>query len=178
MEQLPTDLELMTNLAHGDMSSFGKLITRHQEVVLSLATRILGSHDRASDITQETFLRVHRARGSYSPTARFTTWLYRIVVNLCMDELKRNKKTVPLLKEMARNDQTSRLEKQELAQEVQKAIGQLPPRWQIVLILSRYHGLSHQQISDSTGWSVSAVESLLVRSYRTLRKSLSHLSKI
>jgi len=80
------DIELMTRLAAGDMATLGNIARRHQDKVLSLSYRVLGDWHRAEDVAQETFLRVHRAAKNYKPTAKFTTWLYRIVVNLCLDE--------------------------------------------------------------------------------------------
>ena len=86
----PSDTDLMAELARGDVAALAPLITRHQPRVLSLAYRMLGRWDQAEDVGQEAFLRVVRAAGSYRPTAQFTTWLYRIVVNLCLDAKRRS----------------------------------------------------------------------------------------
>jgi len=77
-----TDVELMQAVAHGDMGKLGLLVQRHQGQSLALAYRTLGNWDQAEDVVQEAFIRVHKAAKRYRPDAKFTTWLYRIVVNL------------------------------------------------------------------------------------------------
>src|SRR5512138_2650513 len=87
--QQPSDAQLMSRLATGDMSALGALVERHQDRVRSLAYRMVLRWDAAEDIAQETFLRVYRSAPTYQPTASFSTWLYRIVVNLCLDAAKK-----------------------------------------------------------------------------------------
>ncbi|KPK43520.1 MAG: hypothetical protein AMJ65_05535 [Phycisphaerae bacterium SG8_4] len=171
-----TDEELMLKLGRQDMSALGELVRRHQQRVLDLAFRTLGKWDLAEDITQEAFLRVHRAAGNYKPTARFTTWLYRIVVNLCFDAQRSlARKAAPLdgaaLDVEAGTDYDA-AERKELVEFVKAAVGRLPQRQRMALILHRYQGLSHGEIAEVTGWSSSAVESLLVRAYANLREKL------
>ena len=78
--------ELMAKVHGGDMSALGELVSRHQDKVLSLAYRFFGRWDIAEDIGQETFLRVWKASQNYKPKAKFTTWLYSIAINLCIDK--------------------------------------------------------------------------------------------
>ncbi|GAG33829.1 unnamed protein product, partial [marine sediment metagenome] len=87
------DVELMEAIAQGDLHELGQLYLRHKDKVVALAFRILGHWDRAEDISQEAFLRVYKAAGRYKPDAEFTTWLYKIVVNLCIDERRRIRKS-------------------------------------------------------------------------------------
>jgi RNA polymerase sigma-70 factor (ECF subfamily) len=134
---------------------------------------VTGRVDAADDICQETFLRVLRGARSYQPAAAFTTWLHRIVVNLCLDRAKRPK--LALLNEdppadLATPDAPLRREEQTAA--VQRAIAALPERQRIALVLHRFQGLSHAQVAESTGWTESAVEALLVRAYAQLRERL------
>lgn len=170
------DSELMARLAKGNMSALGELARRHQTRVLELAFRTLGTWDLAEDVAQETFLRVYRAAKHYKPTAKFTTWLYRIVINLCLDEKrKRSKAGAPLEPELceqlpATNNDTT--EQQETAAIVRAAVYALPERQRVAVLLHRYHGLNHAEISEVTGWTRSAVESLLVRAYANLRAKL------
>jgi RNA polymerase sigma-70 factor (ECF subfamily) len=173
----PDDSALMSRLGAGDMSSLGELVRRHQSRVLEIAFRTLGKWDLAEDVAQETFLRVHRAARKYKPKAKFTTWLYRIVVNLCLDE-KRKRLRSGMSLEDASFDAPSEsdhdfAEKKEIVQLVKAAVDGLPERQRIALVLHRYEGLSHDQIAEATGWSGSAVESLLVRAYANLREKLS-----
>ncbi len=171
-----SDAELMARLGRGDLAALGALAERHQKRVLSLAYRLLGDWHKAEDITQETFLRLRQAAHKYEPQARFTTWLYRIVHNLSMDQHRRTAKDpVPLdTMQTEREDpgEGDSLERRELAQRVREAIGELSERQRRAVILHRYEDLSHVEISEVTGWSTSAVESLLVRAYENLRKKL------
>jgi len=174
-----TDEELMLKLGRQDMSALGELVQRHQQRVLGLAFRTLGKWDLAEDVTQEAFLRVHRAAGDYKPKAKFTTWLYRIVVNLCLDERRRQARGGTSLDDVPLEAQTEPegdvAEKEEIAQLVRTAVHGLPERQRIALVLHRYDGLSHGEIAEVTGWTVSAVESLLVRAYANLRQKLSKM---
>ncbi|MBP7049379.1 MAG: sigma-70 family RNA polymerase sigma factor [Phycisphaerae bacterium] len=172
-----SDAELMARVGRNDMAALGLLAHRHQARVLSLAYRLLGDWHRAEDVAQDTFLRVRRAAGAYEPQAKFTTWLYRIVHNLSMDQHRKvGASLLPLeAVEEPRTEDPSRddpVEKAELAERVRKAIAQLPDRQRQVVVLHRYEGLSHVEIGEVTGWSKSAVESLLVRAYENLRKNL------
>jgi len=174
--ETPSDVELMARLGHGDLAALGLLAERYQSRVLSLSYRLLGDWHRAEDVSQETFLRLRQAAGTYEPQAQFTTWLYRIVHNLSLDQRRKGRKD-PLSLEAVQTDaaetaQASPLERRELAQAVQNAVGELSERQRRVIILHRYEGLSHEEISEVTGWSKSAVESLLVRAYENLRKKL------
>ncbi|MBC8218332.1 MAG: sigma-70 family RNA polymerase sigma factor [Planctomycetes bacterium] len=91
------DTALMARLAAGDMEALGDLVGKHQDRVLSLSYRVLNDWHKAEDVGQEAFLRVHRAASNYKSTARFTTWLYRIVVNLCFDaQRSQARKAAPL----------------------------------------------------------------------------------
>jgi RNA polymerase sigma-70 factor (ECF subfamily) len=174
-----TDEQLMLKLGRQDMSALGELVQRHQERVLEVAFRTLGKWDLAEDVAQEAFLRVHRAAGNYQPKARFTTWLYRIVVNLCLDEKRRRARNGTSLENITVEAQTESnsdvAEKKEIAQLVRNAVNGLPERQRIALVLHRYEGLSHGQIAEVTGWTGSAVESLLVRAYANLREKLSKM---
>jgi len=178
----PTDGELMARLARGDMSALGELAHRHQGRVLVLAFRTLGSWDIAEDVAQETFLRVYRAAKRYKPTAKFTTWLYRIVVNLCLDEQRKRAKAgaslEPELYEKLPVSDRNITEKEEMATLVKAAVQALPERQRMAVILHRYDGLNHAEISEATGWTQSAVESLLVRAYANLRGKLAKMKNL
>ena len=176
---ISNDTELMTRLAKGDMSALGDIVKKHQDKVLSLSYRVLGDWHRAEDVTQETFLRIFRAAQNYKPKAKFTTWLYRIVINLCFDEQrKRAKAAAPLedatMAELAESD-SNLAERKEVVESVKTAVNELPERQRFAVILHRYDGLSHTEIGEVTGWTTSAVESLLVRAYANLREKLNKM---
>ncbi|OHB73806.1 MAG: hypothetical protein A2Z25_14115 [Planctomycetes bacterium RBG_16_55_9] len=178
----PTDGELMARLAGGDMSALGELARRHQGRVLELAFRTVGVWDLAEDVAQETFLRVYRASKRYQPTAKFTTWLYRIVVNLCLDERRKRAKAgasmEPEVYEQLPSSNGHTAEKEEIAALVRAAVAALPERQRMAVILHRYNGLNHAEIGEATGWTQSAVESLLVRAYENLRGKLKKVKNL
>jgi RNA polymerase sigma-70 factor (ECF subfamily) len=170
------DKELMAKLGVGDVAALGELARRHQDRILSLAYRFLGRWDLAEDIGQETFLRAWKAARHYTPKAKFTTWLSSIAINLCVDEQRRLMRAARPWERLEVDSQVewdcNGAEKQELVGIVRTAIMELSERQRLAVILHRYDGLSHSEISDVTGWSKSAVESLLVRAYANLRNKL------
>ncbi|QNN21045.1 sigma-70 family RNA polymerase sigma factor [Planctomycetales bacterium ZRK34] len=172
-----TDEQLIAAVAGRDEAAFETLVRRHQTKALGLAYRLLGDADVAQDIAQEAFFRVYRHADRFEPTARFTTWFYRIVVNLCTDYRRRRvNKTVALPTiEPAGPAADDPLESAERAARVQAALAELPDRQRTAVVLHRYQGMSHREIAEMTDDSVSAVESLLVRAYATLRKKLADL---
>jgi RNA polymerase sigma-70 factor, ECF subfamily len=165
-----SDVALMERLAAGDTAALACLVKRHQDRVRIVAYRHTQRWDAADDIAQETFLRVWRAAATYRASASFTTWLYRVVVNLCLDwsrkpRLARIPESVPAPNHREAAAETSA--------RVQAAVAALPERQRMVIVLHRFEAMSHQQIAEVTGWSTSAVESLVVRAYASLRQALS-----
>ncbi len=173
---MKTDAELVAAVAGGDRRALGQLVRRHQDDTFALALRVLGDPAAARDVVQEAFLRVYRAAGRYRPEAKFTAWLYRIVVNLCVDEGRRTGRApVELVRDIPGDPPPDPVERRETMERVRGAVMALPERQRTALILCRYHELSHKQIAAVTGWSPSAVESLLVRAYASLRERLADL---
>jgi RNA polymerase sigma-70 factor (ECF subfamily) len=189
--QIPSE-ELMARIAEGDESAFEILVNRHQTSVLNLIYRFIGDRTRAKDLAQEVFLRVWQSARSYEPKAKFTTWIYRITANLCLNELKssRRKKWLQFLRfgdnlentvEETLVDDTPSPEDILLAKErsrqIANALQSLPENQRMALILKRYDDLSYQEIAKVIGCSVSAVESLLVRAKRCLQEKLKNYEK-
>ena len=176
-ESVPDDRHCMRILAEGDLRGLGCLYERHKDRVFALALRIMGQSILAEDICQETFLRVQQAAGTYKPQAEFTTWLYRIVVNLCLDEKRKQTRRswTPLSPEAypeRTGNRSSNHDSQERSFAVRKALQTLNERQRKAVLLHKIEGLSHAEISAKTGWSQSTVESLLVRAYKNLRKQI------
>jgi RNA polymerase sigma-70 factor (ECF subfamily) len=177
-EQPLSDQELMSLIAQGKTCELGQLYLRHKEKVIALAYRILGQWSLAEDVCQEVFLRIRRAAPNYKPDAEFTTWLYRIVVNLCLDEKRRQKRTaiensqITELLKITKEHPCGVNQKIETIDAVKKAVKKLNKRQQTVVEMHKIEGLSHTEISKRTGWSQSSIESLLVRAYKKLRIEL------
>jgi len=171
---------LMAQLALGKRYALERLMELHHRGILELAYRFSGDWGKAEDIAQEAFLRVWRSAKNYKPTARFRTWLYKIVFNLYIDSIKKRNLESGELPDMMDNNAKSPLDlmdAQERALTVQEAVARLPDRQRIALILHRFSGLSISKISEITGDSKSAIESLLVRAYAELRSMLKKLNE-
>lgn len=170
----------MARLAAGERPALGVLVRRHQRRVLEIAYRTTGDRALAEDIAQETFLRVWRFARRYKPAAKFSTWLYRIVVNLCVDAFKRRRpisSDVPDAIDRQESGPTLEVEQRERAMAVHRAVRALPVRQRVAVVLHRFSGLTIGAIVESTGWSESSIESLLVRAYGKLRHALTGLEK-
>ena len=177
-KQVESDETRIRQMAAGDPDALVDMMNRYQDVALSLAYRNTQNWTDAEDIVQESFLRIFKSAAHYQGQSSFKTWLYRIVVNLCIDHQRKKKTGVSLdttAMDISAQAESDPLETQETAAIVQKAVHELPERQRVALILHRYENLSHAQISETTGWSRSSVESLLVRAYENLRNKLEGL---
>lgn len=178
-DEAEDDAELMRRIAGGDQKAFQKLMQRHLARTVRLATRILGSTGAAEDVAQDAFIRVWKhARDWESPEkagARFTTWLYRIVLNLSIDEKRKNRfadiDSIPEPVDETPGAERG-MERREQSKRVQAALAELPERQRSAFVLCFYEEYSNKEAADMLGISVKALESLLVRSRRTLRDSL------
>ena len=171
----PSDHDLMARTAQGDGRAFRTLAERHAGRALRLARRILGNEALAEDIVQDALLRVWTNAPRWRPEAAFRTWLYRVVVNLCLNA-KRRAGDLPLEAADHVADPApgadSQLETRERDRRLAAAIGALPERQRAAIVLSYQEGLSNAEIAAVLDTSVSSVETLLVRARRTLRTRL------
>ena len=184
-----SDEELMARIAGSDSQAFEILVRRHQRRILNLIYRSIGDRMQAEDVAQDVFLRVWRAAEDYEPKSKFTTWVYRIAVNLCLDALKATHRKQPFVHFYAsaenpgENDEVlngcnSAPSPEELliaAEESRRifaALQGLPTNQRLAVILTKFDGLSYDDISRILECSVAAVESLLVRAKKTLRERL------
>jgi RNA polymerase sigma-70 factor, ECF subfamily len=182
----------MARIAKGDDDAFEILVNRHQTSVLNLIYRFIGDRTQARDLAQEVFIRVWQAAKSYKPEAKFTTWIYRIATNLCLNELKsaHHKKWFQFFRSDA-NDEIRAEEAvpdrspspedilltRERSRRITDVLLSLPENQRMALILKRYDEISYEEIARVMGCSVSAVESLLDRAKRNLQEKLKNLQK-
>ncbi len=169
------DHELLRRIAADDRDAFRELVNRHQSRIVTLAYRFLGRWDAAEDVGQDALVRVFEHARRIRPQAKFTTWLYRVVANLCWDSRRRAARRPPTPTDSSEPDPADFAQREELRQAVRRAVADLPDRQRLVLILHRFDGLGQREIAQITGWSVAAVESCLVRAYARLRESLAGL---
>jgi len=174
----------------GDESAFDRIVEAYSPQVYALLTRFLGPRRNREDLVQEAFLRVIRARDRYEPTARFTTWLFRIVYNLAVNETQREAQREPLALEglggsRAEGDDdsfdvgdavavspSSGLERDDVVRAVRAAIALLPENQRMALILAKYEERPYAEIAEVLGSTEKAVKSLIHRARETLRVSL------
>jgi RNA polymerase sigma-70 factor, ECF subfamily len=173
-----TDEELMLRVASGDELAFRRLSGRYAAKSFALARRIITNDDDAEEIVQEALLRVWTAAPRWRHEAAFPTWLYRIIVNLCLN--RRRQKTFAPLEDCGDPADPSasaidQLERTQSNKIVAQSIAGLPERQRTVLILTYYEELSNADAATIMDTTVSSVESLLVRAKRTLRAELAPL---
>jgi len=161
--------QLMFRFKEGDISAFEELLKKHEKSILNLIYRFLGNSNDAEDLTQEVFLRVYRAKDTWQPKAKFSTWLYRITANLCFNW--RRKKSPVSLEDLSILPSTTNgsSENIEIKKEIQKALLSLPKNQRLALIFCHYEDKSYQEISELLGCSVSSVKSLIFRARQNLK---------
>jgi RNA polymerase sigma-70 factor (ECF subfamily) len=174
-----SDETLMERIGAGDARAYQMLITRHLARNLGFAHRLTGSGHEAEDVVQEAFLRVWKTAGRWRPGgAKFTTWFYRVVMNLCIDR-RRRARSAPLDAAGELVDPAAGAEEQvrqaQRAQVVAGALTRLPERQRAAIALCYYQELSNREAADVLGVSVKALEALLVRARQTLRQDLAVL---
>jgi len=171
----PADHDLMARTAQGDGRAFETLSRRHARRSLGLARRILRNDAVAEEIVQDAFLRVWVHAPRWRPEAEFRTWLYRVVVNLCLNA-KRRAPDLPLAAAGDPADPRpgagAMLEVDERDRQVAAAIDALPPRQHAAIVLTYHEGLDNAEAAAVLDTSVSGVETLLVRAKRALRAAL------
>ena len=165
----------MCAAAEGDMAAFEQLVLRHQEGAVNVAFRLLSDFHRAQDAAQEAFVRLLESAPRYRPTASFRTFFYRILTRLCIDQYRRRTAQPSDMLDAVANGADpppEALARSESARRVQEAVARLPKRQRIALILQHYEGMSYRETAEIMNSSPRAVDALLVRAKRSLRKAL------
>jgi len=179
-----TDEELVARAISGDADSFNELVQRWERPIYALAYRQIGRDEDARDVCQETFLRAYRALGGFRGQAKFSSWLYRIALNLCRDWVRRERRTpvvqppedVDLEDLAAARGPSETIEdlvaRNDLAQAVERAMAHLPEEQRTAIVLKEYHGLTFQEIADIVGCPLSTVKTRLYQGLTVLRREL------
>jgi RNA polymerase sigma-70 factor (ECF subfamily) len=170
-----TDEELMARIASGDEPAFRQLARRHLPRAVALARRFTANEADAEEVAQEAMLRVWLTAPRWRPVAAFRTWLYRVVVNLCLNR-RRRIPFVPLEEVSeppdASPDAIAQIEAAEEGRQVAAAIDALPDRQRIAIVLTYHEGIGNAEAAAILGTSISGLESLLVRAKRSLQATL------
>ena len=175
-----TDLDdgaLVEQCLAGRTEAFDSLVVRHQRHVYQLCYRFAGNHEDASDLAQDVFIRAFRGLRSFKGRSAFSTWLYRVAVNVCLNRAAlRTPKAGPLEAADQRDDRIERADagliRAERAAEVRAAIARLPKKQRAALILRVYHDLAHDEIAEIVGSSAGAVKANFFHALANLRKLL------
>lgn len=182
-----SDEVLLEKCKQGDLAAFEQLVEKHQSRVYTLAYRYMGNYADASDLAQEAFIKIYRSLGTYRGEASFQSWMYRLVTNVCMDELRRRgrARTVSIeeLMEgkkgliMHRENTGSRLPedaviRRELQREVQNVLSSLSDEHRIIVVMRDIQGYSYEEIAEILHCSLGTVKSRLNRARHVLKEKL------
>ena len=179
----------MVRFRDGDPDAFRILFDQYKKKIVSFCFWYCNNSDIAEELAQEVFLRVYRAKNRYRPTAKFSTWVFQIASNVCLNELRKTRyryytqsldcpqdsnvgRTTDEIADNKSNDPQSQFEDKERNEHIQEAVFRLPERQRIALILRVYHGFSYQEIGLQLRCSESSVKSLIHRGRQNLKNVL------
>ena len=177
-----TERELVEACRRGEREAFRVLFETYKNKVYSVALRFAGDDAAAMDIAQDTFVKLFSCMRDFRGDSGFETWVYRMVVNSCLDQKRRTRRLVPLAEELmvtlrASGDTLSQLLRDELGNRVRAAVEKLAPDLRIVIVLRYTEGLAYEQIAEVLGCSQGTVASRLNRAHKALERRLAHLAK-
>jgi RNA polymerase sigma-70 factor (ECF subfamily) len=172
--------ELIEGCRRGEREAFRVLFEAYQDKIYSVALRFSGDEALAMDIAQDTFLKLFSRMAEFRGESTFGTWVYRLVVNSCLDHKRRSWRLIPMAAEVAAmlrapGDALHGLLHAEMRGRVQRAVEELPPEQRIVVVLRYTEGLAYQEIARVLGCSMGTVASRLNRAHKTLERRLSRL---
>ena len=182
MAQRTVHERVIEDCQRGDREAFRLLFEAYKDRVFSIAAYSFGGDDAAAgDVTQQVFLKLLTTITQFRGNSEFTTWLYRLVVNTCIDEQRRRRRFLPF----GDSDPVSRMEDRrpqekhyarlEIADSVKAAIGELKPKFRLPILLKYVEDLSYEEIAQVMGCSKGTVASRLNRGHKALAKRLAHL---
>jgi RNA polymerase sigma-70 factor (ECF subfamily) len=187
-DRIDPDAALMLRVKQGDRDAFETLVEKYKQPVMNLAYRTLSDATEAEDLAQHVFLQVYKSAPRYEVSAKFSTWLFTITRNLCLNEIRRRSRhpADSLDEPSAENDEQPRFQVQdlksfsppdallqsELEERVEMAIAELPEKQRTALLLCRQDELSYEEIAEVLDCSLSATKSLIHRARETLKQVL------
>lgn len=174
MAAIDQDKGRVAECLKGDSEAFEALIRDYQRMIVSLCHRMTGSLADAEDLAQETFVQAYQHLAEFRAEARFSTWLYQIAMNQCLNWRKRSQRREQVHQEWSRQDQDQATPRSDgdWAEKVQEALLKLKPKQRAAIILTAYDGLSHAEAARALGCSETTVSWRLFAARRTLKKIL------
>jgi RNA polymerase sigma-W factor len=178
------DANLVERCLRGEEKAFEELLHKYRSPVYSICYRMARNHSDAEDLAQEVFIRIFSVLERYDPSYPFSSWLYRITSNLCIDFLRREKdRTVSIDKPVSSGDgemprqipskgarPDREVESQEMISALEEAIGMLPQHYRIIVILRHQEQLSYEEISDNLGIPLGTVKARIHRARNMIKK--------
>jgi RNA polymerase sigma-70 factor, ECF subfamily len=183
------DIRLMLRVRDDDPAAFGELVEQYQQRLVTIMHHLVGNREEAEDLAQEVFLRVYRTRKKYRPRAKFSTWLFTIANNLALNTL-RSRQRKPAIRldirdsgplgprpaeQLVRDRQHQpgeRMQQQELADIVQRALRNLNERQRTAVVLNKFEDMNYAEIAEIMNLTTKAIKSLLSRARENLRQAL------
>jgi RNA polymerase sigma-70 factor (ECF subfamily) len=188
LEARDPDVRLMLQVRDDIPGAFEALVERYQDRLVGILFHLVGNHEQAEDLSQDTFLRIYKARKGYRPRAKFSTWLFTIANNLALNHLRgkgRNpsvpmsgaadsQASVPIAAQLASRERTasSQMRKVELSEIVREALGILNEDQKMAVLLNKFEDMSYAEIAEVMSRSPAAIKSLLARARNDLRERL------
>jgi RNA polymerase sigma-70 factor, ECF subfamily len=182
------DVDLMLRVKRGDIRAFEELVEKYKQPVINVISRTLRDQTEAEDLAQNVFVQVFKSADRYKATAKFSTWLFTIARNLCLNEIRRRSRHPAESLEASQTDHDDLPARQfedvknfspadnvlqgELRQKIDDALGELPENQRTAILLCRQEELSYEDISEVLGCSLSATKSLIHRGRETLKEKL------
>ena len=183
------DVQLMLQFKSGSLEAFEELFSRYAKPVMNFAYRFVRNREIAEELVQEIFLRVHDAAPGYRPDARFTTWLYRIATNICLNEIRRPRfkaihesLNTPAdcrhdgsardLEDTSRVGADTLLERRAVSSALRTALAGLPEKQRVAFVLNKYQELSYAEVAEVMKTSEKAVKSLIHRAKEAMAERL------
>jgi len=170
-----SDKKLIKNYLGGDNNAFGEIVKRYKDYVYNLAYRMTDNPADAEDLTQEIFISLMEKIGSFKGNSKFSTWLYRLTTNQCLDWLRKRKPANRQIDDMdlkSNDDILASIEVKEQLKDVDEALSHLPEDFKIVVILRDIEGFSYDEIAGQLGISIGTVKSRISRGRANLMKLL------
>jgi RNA polymerase sigma-70 factor (ECF subfamily) len=173
------DEHLIALTANGDEEAFERIVHKYQQAVFNTIYRYTGSRDDVQDLAQEIFIKIWRNAAKFKGKSKFSTWLYRIVVNHCINYRRKRRQNHISLDELNEKGQIPESlkvqpdwEERNRAENVRRAVNELPERQRLALVLSQFEGKTYKEIAEIMKVSLSSVESLIFRARSTLKQKL------
>jgi RNA polymerase sigma-70 factor (ECF subfamily) len=186
--QLDPDAALMLRVKRGDRAAFGTLVEKYKQPVMNFIFRTLRDETEAEDLAQNVFLQVYKSRDRYQRTAKFSTWLFTIARNLCLNEIRRRSRHPADSLEESHSENEDQPQRQyedkkvslptenvlqgELARKIAEAVAELPENQRTAILLCQQDELSYEEIAEILDCSLSATKSLIHRGRETLKDKL------